>query len=90
MSKNKILLSAVIIVVLLIGITQSLYIVNEREQVVITQFGKPVGEAVTQAGIQFKVPFIQTVNVFEKRYMEWDGDPMHAGRLPIHCSFIKG
>ncbi|MEO7313990.1 MAG: protease modulator HflC [Ginsengibacter sp.] len=75
MSKNKILLSAVIIVVLLIGITQSLYIVNEREQVVITQFGKPVGEAVTQAGIQFKVPFIQTVNVFEKRYMEWDGDP---------------
>ncbi len=75
MSKNKILLSAVIIVVLLIGITQSMYIVNEREQVVITQFGKPVGNAVTQAGIQFKVPFIQTVNIFEKRYMEWDGDP---------------
>ena len=75
MSKNKIITSAVIIVVLLIGITQTLYIVNEREQVVITQFGKPVGQAVTQAGIQFKVPFIQTVNVFEKRYMEWDGDP---------------
>ena len=75
MSKNKIILSAVIIVVILIGVTQSLYIVNEREQVVLTQFGKPVGQAVTQAGIQFKVPFIQTVNVFEKRYMDWDGDP---------------
>ena len=75
MSKNKIITLAVIIVVLLIGITQTLYIVNEREQVVITQFGKPVGQAVTNAGIQFKVPFIQTVNVFEKRYMEWDGDP---------------
>ncbi len=75
MSKNKIIISAVIVGVLLIGITQSMYIVNEREQVVITQFGKPVGEAVTKAGIQFKVPFIQTVNVFEKRYMEWGGDP---------------
>ena len=75
MSRNKIITFAVIIILLLIGITQSLYIVNEREQVVITQFGKPVGQAVTQAGIQFKVPFIQTVNVFEKRYMEWDGDP---------------
>jgi membrane protease subunit HflC len=75
MSKNKILISAVIIVVLLIGVSQSVYIVNEREQVVLTQFGRPVGQAVTQAGIQFKVPFIQTVNVFEKRYMDWDGDP---------------
>ena len=75
MSKNKIIISAVIVGVLLIGITQSMYIVNEREQVVITQFGKPVGEAVTKAGIQFKVPFIQTVNIFEKRYMEWGGDP---------------
>lgn len=75
MSRNKIITFTVIIVVLLIGITQTLYVVNEREQVVITQFGRPVGQAVTKAGIQFKVPFIQTVNVFEKRYMEWDGDP---------------
>lgn len=69
------MVSAVIIILLLIGISQTLYVVNEREQVVITQFGRPVGKAVTQAGIQFKVPFIQTVNVFEKRFMEWDGDP---------------
>jgi membrane protease subunit HflC len=43
--------------------------------VVITQFGRPVGNAVTTPGIQFKVPFIQKVNVFDKRYLEWDGDP---------------
>jgi membrane protease subunit HflC len=42
---------------------------------VITQFGKPVGESVKDAGIHFKVPFIQTANFFDKRYLEWDGDP---------------
>ncbi|MEO6682142.1 MAG: protease modulator HflC [Ginsengibacter sp.] len=75
MNKNKLIILGFVIAVLLIGITQSLYIVNEREQVVLTQFGKPVGQAVTQACVQFKVPFIQTVNVFDKRYLAWDGDP---------------
>lgn len=75
MSKNKLLLYGFIIVILLIGITQSLYIVNEKEQVVITQFGKPVGNAVTESGVQFKIPFIQKVNIFDKRYLAWDGDP---------------
>ena len=64
-----------IVVLLLIAISGSLYVVNEKEQVVITQFGRPVGNAVTTPGIQFKVPFIQKVNVFDKRYLEWDGDP---------------
>ena len=50
------------------------YIVDETEQVVITQFGNPVGESVTEPGLNFKVPFIQTANYFEKRYLEWDGD----------------
>jgi membrane protease subunit HflC len=54
---------------------QSAYIVRETQQVVITQFGKPVGSAVTKAGLKFKTPFIQKANYFEKRYMEWDGDP---------------
>ncbi len=54
---------------------QGFYIVSEEQQVVITQFGRPVGEAITEAGIQFKVPFIQKANFFEKRYLEWDGDP---------------
>mgnify|MGYP004701326803 CR=1 FL=1 len=54
---------------------QGVYIVKETEQVVITQFGKPVGEAVTEPGIKLKVPFIQLVNRFEKRFLDWDGDP---------------
>lgn len=74
MSK-KIIIIIVLGISLLILIGQSVYIVNEQEQVVITQFGKPVGEAVTEAGIHFKVPFSQTTNFFDKRYLEWDGDP---------------
>ena len=75
MTKKRLIISAVVLVLLLIAIKSSVYIVNEKEQVVITQFGRPVGNAVTQPGIQFKVPFIQKVNVFDKRYLEWDGDP---------------
>ena len=51
------------------------FVVDEREQVVITQFGKPVGNAITKPGLYFKIPFIQTVNRFDKRFLEWDGDP---------------
>lgn len=50
------------------------FVVNETEQVVITQFGNPVGKAITEPGLNFKIPFIQTANYFEKRYLEWDGD----------------
>jgi membrane protease subunit HflC len=49
--------------------------VNESEQVVITQFGKPIGEPVTDPGVHFKLPFLQEANFFEKRFLEWDGDP---------------
>ena len=53
----------------------SIYTVNEVEQVIITQFGKPVGEPVTEAGLKFKTPFIQEVNPIDKRVLEWDGAP---------------
>ena len=53
----------------------SVFIVQEKDQVVITQFGKPVGEAITEPGMYFKLPFIQDANYFEKRYMEWNGAP---------------
>ena len=52
----------------------ALYFVDETKQVVITQFGKPVGEPVFSAGLKFKVPFIQEVHYFEKRLLQWDGD----------------
>lgn len=75
MKNKKLITSLILIVVVAIVIYQSAYIVNEAEQVVVTQFGRPVGEAVVEAGIQFKLPFIQTANYFDKRYLEWDGDP---------------
>ena len=53
----------------------SLYTVSEVEQVIITQFGKPIGDPVTTAGLQVKVPFIQDVNPIDKRILEWDGSP---------------
>jgi modulator of FtsH protease HflC len=53
----------------------SAYTVNEIEQVIVTQFGKPVGAPVTTAGLKFKLPFIQDVNPLDKRILEWDGSP---------------
>ncbi len=61
--------------VIFLGLFQGVYIVNEYEQVVVTQFGRPVGDAVTTPGVKFKVPFLQKANFFDKRYLEWDGDP---------------
>ncbi|MBN2213682.1 MAG: protease modulator HflC [Bacteroidales bacterium] len=75
MNRKKIIITISILIVLLILILQSAFIVKETEQVVITQFGKPVGDAVAKPGLKFKVPFIQKTNYFERRYMEWDGDP---------------
>ena len=57
-----------------ITLLDGLFIVDETEQVVITQFGEPTGEAIGTPGIKFKIPFIQNANYFEKRFLEWDGD----------------
>ena len=69
--------TALIFIVLLLGflLANSLYTVNEAQQVILTQFGKPVGQPITEAGLKLKVPFIQSVNRFDKRVMEWDGSP---------------
>ncbi len=53
----------------------ALFIVDEKEQVIITQFGDPKGDSITDPGLKFKIPFLQKANYFEKRYLEWDGDP---------------
>lgn len=75
MNTKKIILIIVVAVAALILLFQGAYIIKEHEQVVVTQFGKPVGDAITEPGVQFKVPFIQKANFFDKRYLEWDGDP---------------
>lgn len=67
-----------ILVILGLGsflLINSVYTVNEVEQVIITQFGKPVGSPVTSAGLKVKMPFIQEVNPIDKRVLEWDGSP---------------
>ena len=60
---------------LLVLLAQAAYTVSETEQVIITQFGEPVGDPVVTPGLHFKVPFIQRTNVFDKRFLEWDGSP---------------
>jgi len=64
----------ILAVALLIIIADGFYVLDETEQVIITQLGKPVGEAITTAGLKFKMPLFQKVNKFEKRILEWDGD----------------
>jgi membrane protease subunit HflC len=64
-----------------IGIFGCAYTVDQTEQVVLTQFGRPIGEPINAttsrsgAGLHFKLPFVQTANRFEKRILEWDGPP---------------
>ena len=64
-------IAAVILIGL--GLFLSTYTVNQTEQVIITQFGRPVGQPITDPGLHLKVPFIQQVIRFDKRYLAWDG-----------------
>ena len=77
----------VLLAVLILGFG-SIYIINETEQAVVTQFGKPVGGAVTDAGIHFKTPIIQTVIKFDKRILEWDGSANEIPTLDNKYVFI--
>jgi membrane protease subunit HflC len=76
--RSNLLVAAVILgaIFLLGGAT---YTVDEREHVIITQFGRPVGESISESGLKFKLPFIQKVNRFPRLLLEWDGDP---GQIP--------
>ena len=72
----------IIVIILILAavlVYNSAYIVDETEQVIITQFGRITGEPKTTPGLRFKIPFIQNANVFNKNLLEWDGDP---GQIP--------
>jgi membrane protease subunit HflC len=69
----------VAIVLLIVVANLCFYNLSETEQVILTQFGKPVGQPINQAGVKFKWPFIQTVNRIDKRILEWDG---RASEMP--------
>jgi len=75
--KSKMLI--IPIAVILFAVYTAAYIVDETEQVVITQFGEAIGDAKTEPGLYFKIPMIQHVNRFPKTLLEWDGDP---GQVP--------
>ncbi len=79
--KNNIqkLILIIILLIFAVAVSKPFFVVDETEQVVITQFGKPIGEAITDPGLHFKVPFIQVANYFRKNLLEWDGDP---GQIP--------
>jgi membrane protease subunit HflC len=64
-----------LVVVLALVVLNSFYIVEEPHQAIITQFGKPTGDPVLTPGLKVKIPFLQKVHRFEKRFLEWDGDP---------------
>ena len=65
----------VLLIVVVMVLSGALFVVNEREQVIITQFGEPVGDPIVTPGLKFKLPLIQEVHRFDKRFLEWDGDP---------------
>jgi modulator of FtsH protease HflC len=78
MKKSYFAAIAIVAVVLLLFLVFSgaFYTVNQTEQVIITQFGQPVGDPITAPGLHFKMPFVQNVNSLDKRFLEWDGAPV--------------
>jgi len=75
MREVKFIAIGVIVLLVLATMSSTTYVVQETEQVVITQFGKPVGKPITTPGLKIKTPFVQTVHAFDKRFLEWDGAP---------------
>ena len=69
----------ILLIVIFLILSGGLFVVNEKEQAVIIQFGKPIGNIITDAGLKFKMPLIQTVIKFDKRILEWDGS---ANEIP--------
>ena len=79
MSGKPVLAAIVLIIIALIVLSNMLFTVSESEQAIITQFGKPIGGAITDAGLHVKIPLIQTLHRFEKRILNWDGS---AAQIP--------
>ncbi|MFZ5802530.1 MAG: protease modulator HflC [Candidatus Omnitrophota bacterium] len=69
---------AILLIVLSIAgilLLNSAYLVDQTQQVVVTQFGEPVGDPIKAPGLRWKVPFIQELHYFDNRILEWDGYP---------------
>ncbi|TNF02440.1 MAG: protease modulator HflC [Deltaproteobacteria bacterium] len=68
-------ISIIVTIVVVIVLKTSLFVVTEGKQVIITQFGRPIGEPITTAGLHFKKPFLQEARFVDKRILSWDGFP---------------
>ncbi len=79
MKQTGMVLLGILLVAAVLAFSGAVYVVDETQQVVITQFGSPVGDAVDTPGLHYKLPFIQTANFFNKMFLEWDGD---SNQLP--------
>lgn len=77
--QTRSILSLIAAVALLTLAFSSIFVLDETQQAIITQFGKPVGAPRTEPGLHYKIPIIQKVQFFDKRYLEWDGD---ANQVP--------
>lgn len=75
MRNKNLIIGGVVAAIILIIVFSSTFVVTETDQVIITQFGRPIGDPIITPGIKFKIPIIQQTNFFEKRFLEWDGDP---------------
>jgi len=75
MNRSKLVAILAVLGIVAAVAMSSIYTVSEVEQAIITQFGRPIGAPVTTAGLKVKVPFIQDVNLIDKRVLEWDGNP---------------
>ncbi len=75
MKRILIVVGGIVVLLVVLGAGGTFYIVGETEQVVIFQFGRPRGDPDTTAGLKMKLPFIQKAVYFDKRFLEWDGDP---------------
>jgi membrane protease subunit HflC len=75
MKQASLLIIAAVLVLVVLVLGGAFFVVWETDQVIITQLGKPVGDAITSPGLKMKIPFIQKAHYLEKRFLEWDGDP---------------
>jgi modulator of FtsH protease HflC len=74
-SQVRVVVIVIVALLLLAVLSGATYTVRETEQVIVTEFGKPVGRPMTTPGLKLKMPFVQSVHAFEKRFLEWSGDP---------------
>jgi membrane protease subunit HflC len=75
MRKALAITAAVVVLGGLLALSGTFYTLQEGQQAIVLQFGRPVGRPVTEAGLHLKVPFVQEVRRFEKRLLIWDGAP---------------